>query len=304
MAVISVLNNKGGVGKTTISYNLGAAISLHENMRYTKVLLVDLDPQQNLSSLLHITKSKKPHIADYFQDSKKRITELSAEQLRENLWAIPGSHDLSVIDAEMSVAIHENPACARDVVECLAEKINKARNVFHFIIIDCGPAEGNLMYNALQASDAYIVPINSKMSLSGMENLRRIIQANLFDKDELREYPLLSNVDKEAAYTEQLDDFMQRYPNRLQTIITHHRCLDNANNDEKTIYDYPLASFQGKWFKSAREEFDSLATEILEIFGGWGDEMKQPYETIPYISLEHEDDEDRPKKGFFSRWFG
>lgn len=148
--IIAITNQKGGVGKTTTSYNLGSALS-----RYNKrILLIDLDPQGNCSLALGID----PTI------SKKTVSELLLGQIdlkkaiRKTNFA-----NISLIPANLSLAMVESNLTSQGKsapVTLLKEKLqDKVSQLYDFIIIDCPPSLGFLSLNGLTACQSIIIPV-------------------------------------------------------------------------------------------------------------------------------------------------
>jgi chromosome partitioning protein len=147
MKIIAVANQKGGVGKTTTSVNLSAALA----ERGVRVLLADLDPQGNASSALGLRELKGQSLYQALIGARP-VQDLIAETRIPNLSAIPA--DLDMAGAEIEVArMEEHMLQLRRIFEPL-----KAENRFDFAFIDCPPSLGILMSNALAAADEILVP--------------------------------------------------------------------------------------------------------------------------------------------------
>lgn len=163
MTIISVANHKGGVGKTTSVLNIGSGLSRMGR----RVLLIDLDPQMNLSQGLGV------------QDSDRTIYEalsgkcrLSPVEVSENLFLIPSSYRLKDIESEFVNRIGG---------QVRLRKLLSEVEGFDFVLIDCPPSLGLLTINSFTASDEVLVPLTPEYySVQGIVNLRQAI-------DEVRE---------------------------------------------------------------------------------------------------------------------
>ena len=162
--IISIANQKGGVGKTTTTINLATSLSAVNK----KVLLVDADPQGNASTGIGIPYDvRAPNLYDLIV---KRELDLSA--IKKTI--VP---NLSIISANMNLAASEVELTNVEKREyVLADILSKAIN-FDFILIDCPPALGLLTINSLVASNSVIVPLQSEFfALEGMSSLVNTIQ--------------------------------------------------------------------------------------------------------------------------------
>ena len=142
--IIAIANQKGGVGKTTTTVNLAAALSLMGK----KILLVDCDPQGNASSGMGVPKSHRPNTYDMLISDKS-----AAECLVETEYGdvIPASKELAAASVEL---IH---AERREFV--LKEKISALYSEYDYIFLDCPPSLELLTVNALVAADSVLIPM-------------------------------------------------------------------------------------------------------------------------------------------------
>ena len=161
--IISVTNQKGGVGKTTTAINLSAGLAL----KGKKTLLLDLDPQGNATSGLNIEKDNMG-IYDVIIDNED-INSVIMDTQVQNLKIIPSNIDLSGATVEM-VAL-------KDRESLLKNALNKVKNEFDFIIIDCPPSLDLLTVNAFTASDKVLVPIQCEFyALEGLGQLMNTVK--------------------------------------------------------------------------------------------------------------------------------
>lgn len=178
--VISIINQKGGTGKTTTSQNF--AFVLSEILKY-KVLLIDLDPQGNLSTCLGLDKQSfdKSNIYHAILEPKK-MNEVIYKTKYNHLFLAPSNNDLSAINVEIINEISRE------------KKLKMAiKNLtFDYIIIDCPPSLNLLTINALTASDEVIVPLQAEyLPLEGLAQLINIVD---LVKDNLNENLIINGV--------------------------------------------------------------------------------------------------------------
>ncbi len=158
--VISVINNKGGTGKTSIAVNLAAALASSGG----EVLLIDLDSQASAAFHLGVARNElQPSTADVLFNGL-HIARASRQTGIRGLKLVAGGMDLAHSDLMLAdVAGRE---------DCLFKAINPVRNEYDFIICDCSPSLSILSVNALVASDYYIVPITPQyLALEGLISL-------------------------------------------------------------------------------------------------------------------------------------
>ena len=168
--VISLVNQKGGVGKTTTSINLSSSLG-HLGK---KVLLIDLDSQSNATTGLGIERIKiKKSTYDVMMhtcDIKDAIIKLPFK----NLSLIPSVIDLAGVDVEIIQLSNQSKDYV--MIEQLKEQIDEIRERYDYILIDCPPALGILTLNALTASDSVLIPIQCEFySLDGVNLILKTI---------------------------------------------------------------------------------------------------------------------------------
>ena len=163
--VISVVNQKGGVGKTTTSVNLSASLADKGH----KVLLIDIDPQGNASSGLGIEKfGLEATLYDTFLNVFSLSSIIVGSEL-PSLWVAPSNSDLIGVELELA------NVPGREQV--LKNQISKIRDQFDYIIIDCPPSLGLLTVNALVCSDSLIVPLQCEYyALEGVSALMQTVE--------------------------------------------------------------------------------------------------------------------------------
>ncbi|MEJ8756743.1 ParA family protein [Pontibacter sp. H259] len=157
---VAVINQKGGTGKTTTTINLGSALSKLGK----RVLLLDLDPQSNLSYSLAVTEPKAT-LADAFLGNSA-LQDVLVE--KDGLWVAPGSNEL--VDIEISlVSQPEREKFLKNMLQELKD--------FDYILIDCPPSLSVLTINALTASDEVLVPLQMEvLTLQGLDQILNTVQ--------------------------------------------------------------------------------------------------------------------------------
>ncbi|MEM1214136.1 MAG: ParA family protein [Bacteroidota bacterium] len=158
--IISLLNHKGGVGKTTSTINIGAAmVELGK-----KVLLIDLDPQANLTLSLGI-----PRQPITIYEALRGESDIAPYTYKPGLDVVISTLDLSSAEMEL---INE---AGREYI--LRELFDPHREDYDYIIIDCPPSLGLLTLNALTASDKVIIPLQTEfLALQGLAKIKQVIQ--------------------------------------------------------------------------------------------------------------------------------
>jgi chromosome partitioning protein len=245
--VIAVSNHKGGVGKTTSTINIGVGLS----QAGKKVLLIDLDPQANLSQSLRVTGSDK----DIYGSLKGKYA-LSPINVMEGLDVIPSTLDLSGVEIELS------GEAGREFI--LKELIEKVKGNYDFILIDSPPSLGLLTINSLTASDYVIIPLQSEyLALQGLTKLVEIIE-----KVKAR---LNNNLEIGGVFVTQYDSRKVLNRNVLETIEKHftHKVFHTKVRNNIALAEAPtkgLDIFRYDSSSYGAEDYKSLSNEILERF--------------------------------------
>lgn len=242
--VISVINQKGGVGKTTTAVNLAASLSALEK----KVLLIDMDPQGNATSMSSIKEKDFHTIYDMMADPE--ITAVYPTSL-PLLKVIPCNSDLT--GAEVELLEVEN----REFV--LRETIDRLKDKFDFIIIDSPPTLNILTVNNMIASDGIIIPIQCEYF--ALEGLSRIIETlkNIKNMNpDLEIYGiLLTMYDKRVKLTYEVENDVREHFGELvfETVIPRNVKLSESPSFAMPILLYDVASIGSKKYLELAEEF-------------------------------------------------
>ncbi len=174
LTTIAVINQKGGVGKTTTAVNLGAGLARLGK----RVLLIDLDPQANLTSHLE-AESRDGRLSTYdLLRSRAALADVALPTAEANLFLVPSSADLAGIELELAGEI------GRETI--LRDQLARARAAgacYDYILVDCPPSLGLLAINALVAADEALVPIQAEFfalqGISRFVEVQGLVQSRL-----------------------------------------------------------------------------------------------------------------------------
>ena len=243
--VIAVANQKGGVGKTTTSVNLTAAMARLGK----KTLLVDFDPQGNSTSGMGVSKRSNPTAYDVV------MGRASAEDAVIRLpygWVLPSNTDLS--GAEVELANVERREYR------LREALDAVRDDFDYIFIDCPPSLGILTLNAFTAADSLLVPLQCEYyAMEGVADLTTSVKiANRrLNKNLYIEGILLTMYDNRLNFSTQVAEELRRYfgARVYDTVIPRNVRLAEAPSHGRPITEYDAGSKGARAYLAAAEEF-------------------------------------------------
>jgi len=248
--IISVVNQKGGVGKTTTAVNLAAGIGLSGK----KVLLVDADPQGNTTSGYGISK-KNNNLTSYQLLIGKETAENAAIKTEfKNVDIVPASMDLAA--AEVDLIEMENRESQ------LKMALATVRDKYDYIFIDCPPSLGLISINALNASDTVLVPIQCEYyALEGLSQLMATVRQvkRLYNPTLEIEGIVLTMYDGRLNLTQQVVDEIKKYfANKLYKAVIPR----TVRLSEAPSYGMPI-QYYDKRSKGAAA-YDDLAKEFLK----------------------------------------
>jgi len=243
--IISLLNHKGGVGKTTSAINIGAGlVELGQ-----KVLLIDLDPQANLTLSLGIPRQK---ITIY--ESIRGESELVPYTVKEGMDVITSSLDLSGAEMEL---INEagREYILRELFEPMVEK-------YDYIIIDCPPSLGLLTLNALTSSDYVYIPLQTEfLALQGLAKIKQIIDKVRFRLNKRLSIGgvIATMYDSRKVLNRDVVETIHKYfgSKVFNTYIRDNVALAEAPAQRKDIFSYNRSS-------NGAKDYLALCKEVVE----------------------------------------
>jgi len=245
--IIAVVNQKGGVGKTTTTINVAAQLANDKN----SILLVDLDPQGNATSGLGLAKEQAKQTT-YDVLGGMPLADAVQETHVAQLFVLPASADLAGAEVELVGRTRREFA--------LSQALQSA--AYDYIIIDCPPSLGLLTINGLTAASQVLIPVQAEYyALEGLSQLLNTIQAvrgstnpniNLLGI-------VLTMFDKRNSLSEQVQAEVRNYfgDKLFQTVIPRNVRLAEAPSYGRTIYEHD------RWSKGARA-YKALAKEVRD----------------------------------------
>lgn len=251
--IIAVVNQKGGVGKTTSTVNLAASVAL----KGQRVLLIDIDPQGNATSGLGINKRElKASSYDVIVNALPAENVIKKTEF-ENLWLLPSHMNLAGAELEL-VDMQRRESKIKNAVA-------PVKSQFDYIFLDCPPSLGLITLNALCAADSVLVPIQCEYyALEGLSQLMATIRQvkRLYNPMIEMEGVLLTMYDGRLNLTHQVVNELKRFfPQKVySTVIPRNVKLSEAPSYGQPIHYYDKNS-------KGAAAYDALADEFLKMNG-------------------------------------
>lgn len=249
MSIISLVNQKGGVGKTTTTINLGAYLALHSK----KVLIIDMDPQANATTGLGFRPENTNGSTYDTISGRKRIDEIIIKTSVENLDLAPASEDLAGATIELVEATEREYK--------FHNAIKNLHAFYDYVLIDCPPSLGLLTINSLTAAEKIVIPVQCEYyALEGLGQLLHsidLIQKNLREDLEIMGV-VMTMFDKRNQLSRQvIKEVRRHFPGHtFDSMIPRSVALAEAPSFGKTILEYAPDSAGAK-------AYNYLAKEII-----------------------------------------
>ena len=247
--IIAIANQKGGVGKTTTAINLSSCLADAGK----KVLLVDIDPQGNATSGVGVDKTVSFSVYDVLVDDVEIENTLQLTEMK-NLEVCPSN--INVAGAEVQLVSKENREYK------LKEKIEKIKNDYDYVIIDCPPSLGLVTLNAFTASDSVLIPIQCEYyALEGLGQLINTINLvkKRLNKELVIEGALLTMYDARTNLSNQVVKEVKNYfdDKVYKTVIPR-----NVKLSEAPSYGMPICMYDAR--SKGSRCYDKFAKEFIK----------------------------------------
>ena len=247
--IISIANQKGGVGKTTTSINLSTVLA----KKNKKTLLIDADPQGNATSGVGIDKEIELSVYDVLIDDTK-IEEAILKTNIKNLDVCPSNIDLAGAEVELVSMMSRE--------QRLKEKLEEIKDKYDYIIIDCPPSLGLITLNAFTASNSVLIPVQCEYyALEGLGQLLNTINLvkKHLNKDLEVEGALLTMFDSRTNLAKQVVNEVKKYFNDkvYKTVIPR-----NVKLSEAPSYGMPIIIYDPK--SKGAKCYEKLGKELIK----------------------------------------
>jgi len=251
--IISIINQKGGVGKTTTVINLAAGLAIKEK----KILVIDLDPQGNATTGLGLSNTENSELTIYsVLNGNKKISEVIQSTKFENLNLVTSNVDLSGLEIETA----GDSRRAFKLKDELGAILNDSESSYDYILIDCPPSLSLLTIMALVASNELVVPLQTEFfALEGLTQLMKTIErikSNLNSSLNIRGI-LLTMYDKRNKLSGEVEQEARNYFKEkvYQTIVPRNVRLSEAPSHGVPVLLYDKVCPGSKSYFTFTDEF-------------------------------------------------
>ncbi len=254
---IALINNKGGVGKTTSCLNIGVALSKANK----KVLLVDIDPQGNLSDAFININQVQHTIKDLLEGTITDINQVIKREVKPNIDLLPSNNMLNGTEEKLL-----NKMSRETILKRILEPI---KNNYDYVLIDCPPSLNLLVLNSLTASSEAIIPIATEYhALTGTNTILQTIQQvkTLLNSNLRLSGVFITKYDERTNNDREIKDAIQNNFKSLcyKSIIRTNVRIKDATNIHKSVIDLDPTS-------NGALDYTELAKEIInqeQVIGG------------------------------------
>jgi len=248
--IISIANQKGGVGKTTTTVNLSAILA----KKGKKVLLIDADPQGNATSGIGMEKDSELSTYDLLVSEEKVVDIIKKTEIN-NLYICPSNINLAGAEVQLVSMMSRE--------QRLKEKLDEIKDKFDYIFIDCPPSLGLITLNAFTASNSVLIPVQCEYyALEGLGQLLNTIELvkKHLNKDLYIEGALLTMYDIRTNLSNQVVKEVKRYFNNkvYKTVIPR-----NVRVSEAPSYGLPITIYDPH--SKGAKSYDKLGKEFLKL---------------------------------------
>ncbi len=259
--VLTVANQKGGVGKTTTTVNVAAALA----QAGLNVLVIDSDPQGNASTALGVDHhSGTPSIYEVFVDGAQIADVVQRSPQFDNLWCVPATLDLSGAEIELVNMVSRETRLRRALDAFLAARATTEERRFDYVIIDCPPSLGLLTVNAFTAGNEVLIPIQCEYY--ALEGLSQLIKTVELIKQHLNPTLRLSTIlltmyDQRTNLARQVaDEVREHFPTQtLETTIPRSVRVSEAPSYAQSVITYEPGSSGALAYREAAREINNRA---------------------------------------------